>query len=59
MPSVRFLDNNFPEKSKDIFYEFGDEKLEFLVSKYDIYSTPTNVRCAIGANVILTGACRS
>ena len=51
MPSVRIQDNNFPEKSREVVYELGDETLESLVSKYDSYSTSENTRGAQLARV--------
>ena len=53
MPSVRFQDNNFPEKYREVVYEFCDESLESLVKKHDSYSTPKNTRCAIDTSLML------
>ena len=53
MPSVYFHDNSFPEKSREVFYEYDDESLETLVSKYDFNLTSKDTRCAFGTNVIL------
>ena len=53
MPSIRFLNKNFPEQNREISYEFGGDSLKSLVQKYDKNLTPNNTRCAIGTSVIL------
>ena len=51
MPCVKILSSNSANKKTSVDYEFGDELLENLISKYDETLTPENCNVLIGEDV--------